>query len=1091
MSEDDAAVETSMTSTNANSAQSSKSNVKLTDPLVQDQKERELETKLSEAMLKLSRTFRDRMCAQIAKADEQSAIIMSAQNTRASVLDSILVEESGATMVSIEKEFSYASEFKIKAADNLLKVLSKVYTEVLIELLRQDMKKYFRALRIPMYSRRSIIVSNRKKLMNWIRICQRLHTMYNKGHFYYTRRKQWVVYNRWLKLVETENLNSSPGLISSLKRAAPTLLRYSNLLRSHGFVKSIYVNNKKLYTLSSTSKGIFYRWAEMTQTNKIFNTAFIKAAELWKHRVLHKVFYAIRTHMKSFDTLLIRLQDTPFIIKRLKCDLLQISKRFTAKRKKSLVFVIRKFNSKWIHFMRHNALTSISFKTFLEMFEASIEDRLVSEQREMTEAFHRRGTQDVKDVESPNLNDGKIPILMVKSEGRRFHDPIPSESVEDVHKHGYFHGSNDIGTVPGGFKIHKLRVAFQLDMGLVGWQLVWWADGVPRDIEGPKRGKWKGGAITTKEIVVPRDDFVVGVEYWYEASAMYGIRFKLHHGGWTKMIGKKNSMSTLTMYMGVEQAPVEPFEADYLYAGRDEELQPGYPRRFIIGFCGIEGPVRATCMGLIVRKVKRQHIFSYNWVQDAINVDDQAATNQAAGAEPLEEILSLPSIVQGGGDVPVGESLTLSSVGYQHSEDTSDAGNQPSAHVSFDVRPTDTSVITDVSAFEMDLSEVNMVDYAVPHQKLTKHDQPLTKSEEQFFDVVRMRTTEVKVAHMRSVDFAKRVFKSKFVRADPQLSKLASVRILCLLTKWLFEALSKKLIVKAKTEQEGEFLTETGMKERMRADILQRRTYAITQQIQVLEATPQPWMGKKMLGPSERAAKKAYHDKISFYRKDILGYNEAILELQSRSVDNLVLGKALMSRIQISKFVCANYALKVAASKHKESLLQLMDIEQIKAALTGSDTTNMALSAADMEMIRGSLRGKSNNEKYFFSLDDVVEHELSKEEPASSPAAGTLTRIINKNTQTTIPKLRQTVAINSAHWKQTKKKEYANHIYSRSMTSIPTIPVTTKIFNVQLSSNTSVASSATGSVSKDTNLEANHERMDMQALDLASPRSNK
>ena len=197
------------------------------------------------------------------------------------------------------------------------------------------MRKYFRALRIPMYTRRSKIVSNRKKLMNWIRICQRLHTLYTKGQFYYVRRKQWVVYNRWLKLVETENLNASPGLIPMLKRAAPVLLLYSNLLKSNGFLKSIYPNNKKLYAVSSTAKGIFYRWAELTQSNKIFHTAFEKAASLYKYRQLFKVFYAIRTHMRSLNTVEMRRQDTPFVVKRLYCDLLQISKRFTSKRKKS------------------------------------------------------------------------------------------------------------------------------------------------------------------------------------------------------------------------------------------------------------------------------------------------------------------------------------------------------------------------------------------------------------------------------------------------------------------------------------------------------------------------------------------------------------------------------------------------------------------------------------------------------------------------------------------------------------------------------------------------------------------------------------
>ena len=143
--------------------------------------------------------------------------------------------------------------------------------------------------------------------------------------------------------------------------------------------------------------------------------------------------------------------------------------------------------------------------------------------------------------------------------------------------------------------------------------------------------------------------------------------------------------------------------------------------------------------------------------------------------------------------MPAGESLTLSSVGYQPSKEET---SLPDPTRLF---PDAASVITDASAFEMDLTDVKIEDYQFPHQKLEKHSKPLTKSEEQFFDVVRMRTTEVKVAHMRSIDFAKRVFKSKYVRADPQLSKLATVRMLCSITKWLFESLSKKLIVKAKT----------------------------------------------------------------------------------------------------------------------------------------------------------------------------------------------------------------------------------------------------------------------------------------------------
>jgi hypothetical protein len=130
-----------------------------------------------------------------------------------------------------------------------------------------------------------------------------------------------------------ESLPSPPFRASA--PAAPVMLLYSNLVKSAGFVKSIYPNNKRLYAVSSTAKGIFYRWAEITQTNKIFHTAFEKAANLYQYRQLFKVFYAIRTHMRSLNTVEMRRQDTPFVVKRLYCDLLQISKRFTSKRKKS------------------------------------------------------------------------------------------------------------------------------------------------------------------------------------------------------------------------------------------------------------------------------------------------------------------------------------------------------------------------------------------------------------------------------------------------------------------------------------------------------------------------------------------------------------------------------------------------------------------------------------------------------------------------------------------------------------------------------------------------------------------------------------
>ena len=41
------------------------------------------------------------------------------------------------------------------------------------------------------------------------------------------------------------------------------------------------------------------------------------------------------------------------------------------------------------------------------------------------------------------------------------------------------------------------------------------------------------------------------------------------------------------------------------------------PRAFVIGFTGFEHR-KVSGMGLVVRKIRDQHVFSYTWVKDAI-----------------------------------------------------------------------------------------------------------------------------------------------------------------------------------------------------------------------------------------------------------------------------------------------------------------------------------------------------------------------------------------------------------------------------------------------------------------------------------------
>jgi len=70
----------------------------------------------------------------------------------------------------------------------------------------------------------------------------------------------------------------------------------------------------------------------------------------------------------------------------------------------------------------------------------------------------------------------------------------------------------------------------------------------------------------------------MGVEYMYEGATMMALRMKLFYGGWTKTVGHKSSLSTLSIYLGEEFAERQPFEDEYKYPGRDEEDNPAMPR---------------------------------------------------------------------------------------------------------------------------------------------------------------------------------------------------------------------------------------------------------------------------------------------------------------------------------------------------------------------------------------------------------------------------------------------------------------------------------------------------------------------------------
>lgn len=872
---------------------------------------------------------------------------------------------------------------------------------------------------------------NRKRMVNWLRICRRLILIDRNAQFYRKKRILWVTYNRWLKFMELETLSATPGLIRIIRRRKTLFPSFSQELYAKGFRKIVYHNNHRLEIACAGFRTVFYRWKMATQEAKIFQLLETLAKKKHRLRTLSLCFGALRYGMRPRDWMKTRRQDPIFALVRIETDMDQIAKRFLSMRRHGLAQVIRRYNRKFDFYQKKEGRKSMSFGRFLRNFSWEVSRRLVTEQRILFEAFEKRGSQEFVDVTAPAPGHSLIPSIMTTVEGRTFFDPSPhllpdaylkpatpvssylAQPVATLSSSNINLSSTAalmLNRLPGGFQLRKLRLNFQDHQGIVGWQVVWAGDAT-KEVEGPKRGKWAGAAMHVEELIVPKDEFVVGVEYLYEGAAIMGLRFRLFREGWSKWAGGKTSMSTLSVYYGLELAPSVPQEEEF-EARLDDDDDPAYPNIYVIGFSGMQTHGRSTNLGLVIRKVKTQHIFSYYWVQDALDRNKAAgnsleALNGVAGGEAsvIMNATEVPSEVLLGGAMSLSqEGLTLASQGNKNDGDLH-------AHVQMTTNSADLSNSVDSAHQELylnpeqDLEQGEYFDGSEAGSEESKEDEDgekedgegspeelaakkrmqmlngraaLTSSEEQFFDVVRMRTTEVKVAQIRVERFARRIWTQRDIRVDPVLSKLTPLRIVAGLSRWLFEALCKKLLGLFVTEKHGTELVSKAHLLSLKAEIVERRATGVSMNLRALEGEVQPWAGKSLLGPQERLAKKEYLEKVLSFKDEIRMLMEESKRIREKSMEYEKEGRSMLPRMKLTRFVYGNYRLKVSAARNKESLLERMSIDDIKNALCGTSVRDTSLSESTMQTIRYSIKSRPRTIQFDGSLDELVEQEVYK-----------------------------------------------------------------------------------------------------------------
>jgi hypothetical protein len=1093
-----------------------------------DNYNREVEMKCTEEMVKYSHKVKSMVKTVIEKSTVEHLGIVAVREQYEELVEEILAFEGANALKAVARQHEYSIMFKIHAANYLLMKLAKVYYEVQYNIIKEETKKYFRLMRLPMLHKRSLHLFKRKRLQNYIRLCKRLQYISEHAPFYYRIRLKYITLMKWSRYLEKTKLNPTPNFVNMIKRRLALHPDFHLALIKKGFGMELDQNPNKLYenqelqlSLSDFSM-IFKRWKMYAQEEILFRLMEERAAKLFALKLMLKALICLRNSSINATNYVQYLEKNYneensccFMITRLKADLEQLSKRFIPLRKKQLPTKIKKSNLKISRYMKEQGKNSLTYKKFLTDFQNSVMQRINTEQRLLFEAFETRGKQEFVDAQYPfSRDDPIIPPLMSKIEGKVFRDPhLPSNAAGFSDKRTSSAHSFERNTllkesnIPGGFRLHKIKFAMIIHNAnkgggggdnnntgggggagsssiLTGWQLVWSAEGM-REIESTPRGTWNAAGISIQEIAIPKDDFMIGLEYLYDGPTIVSLRLKLLQNGWTKWIGGKASLSTLSIYLDVNMSPSEDFESDRRLH-EDELKTPALPWRYIIGFSGILYNQRPTCLGLMIRKIKYQHIFSYTWVYDVIlqkrfqnkNSENPALAIQKGIQAPLsvgDAVGSIPSEIHqrhggGPGNEFLDESLTLShfdSTGggdFLHpgggesqasfnrsvsddGQDTASIHLEPAEDLlkktnmgggggggkrggGGDNHSTDNSVHS--HHHDTDNHSVHSAESASTHHshgtgggddddfdglggggrgggsasgrgggdgsatrgermkkaamkrfqqwnKNHQFEEPLTVSETQFFDLLRMRLTELTVAKQRCEEFSRKMWTSKEFRMNPLLCKLLSLKIISSLTKWLFNALSKKLGRVCATEKRGLKLIKQATKYITSTKSIQKRKNKIFQELKSMEATPQPWANKALLGPMERQQKKEFQGKIQELRTTIINFDKEMQETLKRSTEVERKGRLLLPRIALSLPVYNNFRMKLSAARHKQSLLENMTLDEIKNGLFGSNMKETLLNKDQMEAIHASLRDRKLELKDTTSLQRLVDAILVEE----------------------------------------------------------------------------------------------------------------
>lgn len=159
----------------------------------------------------------------------------------------------------------------------------------------------------------------------------------------------------------------------------------------------------------------------------------------------------------------------------------------------------------------------------------------------------------------------------------------------------------------------------------------------------------------------------------------------------------------------------------------------------------------------------------------------------------------------------------------------------------------------------------------------------------------------------------------------------------------------------------------------------------------MLLCTRRLFADKYLLSPEDRKMKREFEGALEQKRSDALATIRAAETSDAAAFEMYKRGRALLPRLQLTRFVCANYRMKVEAARHKVVLLERMTMSEVKASLSGAhDRPAHTLSAENLSVVQNALAESSRRPTVLPVWDELVR---SIEEESENVRAATIESI--------------------------------------------------------------------------------------------------